>query len=245
MAIAEDSSKIPSSGYEFFNQQWKTYQKILNNNYMGHREIYQVLQEFFLSYSPKPLTILELGCGDAFFTAQALANINVASYQGIDLSNSALEIATSNMARIPCSQTFTEGDFSLLVPQLAQNPQQKFDVILISFALHHLNQEQKDYVIGNLYRLLNPKGVVILIDIFRKPEEDRETYLRRYLQTVQNSWDLLTPEEYSIVENHMLSSDFPETQSILDAIAQKHDFHRCQQLYCDRLDTAQMLCFYR
>ena len=40
---------------KFFNKQWKIYQKVLNNNYMGHNEIYAILHftvlqfDFFLS----------------------------------------------------------------------------------------------------------------------------------------------------------------------------------------------------
>lgn len=212
---------------------------------MGHREIYSVLHELLVSYFQKPFKMLELGCGDASFTAQALLNTFVMSYKGIDLSKPALEIATSNMALIKCSKTFTEGDFSELVPELVKNRQDSFDAILISFALHHLSLEQKDCIIGQLLSLLATGGVFILIDVVRKQEEDREAYIRRYLEGVHKNWFLLTPQEYSMVENHIGSSDFPETQETLYKIAQKHNFNRVECLYCDPLDTTQLLCFYR
>ncbi|WP_414624107.1 class I SAM-dependent methyltransferase [Calothrix sp. CCY 0018] len=244
MACTEDSQKISPRSNELFNNQWTTYQKILNSNYMGHREIYDVLHELLVSYQ-KPFKMLELGCGDASFTAQALLNTFVESYKGIDLSEAALKIANSNMAPINCSKTFTEGDFSELIPQLVENQKDSFDVILISFALHHLLVEQKDYIIGQLLNLLTTNGVFILIDVVRKPEENRETYIRRYLEEVQKSWSLVTPQEYSMVENHISSNDFPETQEILYSIAKKHDFSRVECLYCDPLDMTKLLCFYR
>ncbi len=75
-------SSVPSN--EFFNHQWQLYQKILNNNYMGHREIYRILHEFLARYSPKPFKMIDLGCGDASFVAQALMNTTITFYQGID-----------------------------------------------------------------------------------------------------------------------------------------------------------------
>lgn len=72
MVSAKDSQNIAPRSNELFNNQWILYQKILNNNYMGHQEIYDILHEFLLSNFQKPFKMLELGCGDATFTAKAL-----------------------------------------------------------------------------------------------------------------------------------------------------------------------------
>ena len=187
--------------------------------------------------------MLDLGCGDACFTSKALLNTNVALYHGIDLSTPALEIAKENMVIIQCDTTFTEGDFSQLLFELGQDKENKFDVILISFALHHLHLGEKDYF-GQLKSLLASDGVFVLIDIVLKAQEDRESYIRRYLDGVQKYWSLLSPQEYSMVDNHISSSDFPETQQILQEISQKSGFSRIDCLYKDPLDTTQLLCFY-
>ncbi|NJM73634.1 MAG: class I SAM-dependent methyltransferase [Scytonema sp. RU_4_4] len=243
MTHLKSSEEASFGPQEFFSEQWKVYQKVLNNNYMGHREVYCRLHELLVSYFQKPFKMLDLGCGDANFTAQALLNTNIASYKGIDLSNPALEIAKQNMAVVQCDTTFIQGDFSELVSQLMQAQQDRFDVILISFALHHLHLEQKDYFIGQLKSLLASGGIFILIDIVSKEEEDRETYIKRYLEGVQKYWSLLTPQEYSMVENHISSSDFPETQQTLQEISQKYSFTRFKCLYCDPQETTQLLCF--
>lgn len=65
MVSAKDSQNIAPRSNELFNNQWILYQKILNNNYMGHQEIYDILHEFLLSNFQKPFKMLELGCGDA------------------------------------------------------------------------------------------------------------------------------------------------------------------------------------
>lgn len=245
MVRPQNSENIPPRSNEFFNHQWIIYQKVLKGNYMGHREIYNVLHKLLVNYFQKPFKILELGCGDASFSSQALSNTLVESYKGVDLSQAALEIATSNMAQIQCSQSFTEGDFSKVVPELVKNQQASFDTILISFALHHLLLEQKDSIIAEFSNLLSGGGIFILIDVFRKQEEDRETYINRYLEDVQQNWSLISPEEYSMVANHIWSNDFPESQETFYEIAQKHNFNRFECLYRDPLDTTQLLCFYR
>ena len=83
----EKNSSDPSN--EFFNEQWELYQKVLSNNYMGHREIYNVLHEFLVNYYNKPFKMLDLGCGDASFSSQALLDTKINSYCGIDLSEPA------------------------------------------------------------------------------------------------------------------------------------------------------------
>jgi ubiquinone/menaquinone biosynthesis C-methylase UbiE len=241
--IATENQSFQSQ--EFFNEQWKVYQKILDNNYMGHHEIYSVLEKFLLSYFQQPLKMLDLGCGDASFSAQALLNSTITSYQGIDLSIPALEIAKDNMGKIQCDTTFTQGNFSELIPELMLTQRHSFDAILCSFALHHLSLEEKDLIISQIKELLTFNGVFILIDVFRQAAEDRETYLRRYLQSVRQDWSLLTSQEYLLLENHISTSDFPETQQTFHAISQKYNFSRFECL-CDNVNNAtQILCFYR
>ena len=91
---------------EFFDNQWSIYQKILNNNYMSHRECYDRLHRFLIDHFRKPYSLLDLGCGDASFTARSLSHTLIASYIGIDLSEAALEIAQNNMSDLPCQKTY-------------------------------------------------------------------------------------------------------------------------------------------
>src|SRR5579883_495647 len=189
MAHIKNSEQESNQKTEFFRKQWKIYQKVLNNNYMGHREIYRTLHELLVSYFQRPFKMLDLGCGDASFTSLALLNTNIASYHGVDLSIPALEIAKENLAKIQCNITLTQGDFSDSDSFLASYPQNKVDVILISFALHHLHLEQKYYFIDQLQNCLVSGGILILIDIIRQHEEDRATYIRRYLDGVQQHPD--------------------------------------------------------
>jgi cyclopropane fatty-acyl-phospholipid synthase-like methyltransferase len=230
---------------EIFNSQWELYQKILNNNYMEHKEFYGILHNFIINYFQKPFTMLELGCGDASFSVQALLNSSITAYSGIDLSNTALEIANNNMALIDCEKNFTLGNFSTVISEISENKEKKFDLILASFTLHHLTLEEKESIIGKLGHLLNEDGVFILIDITRKEKENREDYLKRYLNNINQHWSILKPEEISMVDEHISSSDFPETEETLFKIGRHYNFSSFECLYSDSCDTSKLLCFYR
>lgn len=244
-SLNESSERSANLSNEFFNEQWQLYQKVLNENYMGHREIYNVLHDFLVKYYNKPFSVLDLGCGDASFSSQVLLDTKINSYCGIDLSEPALEIARSNMEKVPGEKTFIQENLFDLVLQLEVNLKDNFDVILASFSLHHLSLEQKECLIAKLPNLLKANGVFLLIDIVRLPGEDRENYIRRYLENVRQYWSLLTPQEFFKVEEHISSSDFPETQEALYSLAQKYMFSQVNCLYSDPLDTAQLLCFYK
>lgn len=239
----------PSSAFsqpcEYFNDNWQIYQKILQNNYIKHREFYNVLHEFLVHRVQKPFQLLELGCGDASMTVPALLGTSIQAYYGIDISQTAIAIAQDNLAVLPCPKTLIKGDFTALVPQLLGTQQKNFDIILASFSLHHLKLKQKYSLIGQLLQLLNWDGVLIFIDIIRQEAENRTTYIDRYLKNMHQNWTALAPQEILSIERHMTSSDFPETQKTLQQIALKQGFSWSECLYQDSLEFWQLLCFHK
>jgi hypothetical protein len=48
-----------------------------------------------------------------------------------------------------------------------------------------------------------------------------------------------------LIENHISTYDFPETQTTLYQLAQKHNFVRFECLYKDTFESAQFLCLYK
>ncbi len=235
---------------DFFNNQWEVYQKICSHNYMEHRQFCETLKTFLTSYFQKGFSMLDLGCGDASFTSYALLNTKISSYTGIDLSLAALDIANTNMTRLGLRHlkdylSLIQGDFLEVIPELALNNDNRFDVVLMCFSLHHLSLEEKEIILHNIWNLLRPNGVFILIDIFSQEDEDRDNYIKRYLDTVQNNWSELTPEEYAMVEKHISTNDFPESQKTIYGLAKKHDFPQIENLWINSANTAQSLCLYK
>ncbi len=235
---------------DLFNNKWEIYHKICSNNYMEHRQFSESLNKFLVSYFQNGFSMLDLGCGDTSFTSYALLNTTITNYTGIDLSLAALDIANINMTRLGLGHlksylSLIRGDFFQLMPQLALDNRNHFDVVLMSFSLHNLTIEEKEVIFSNIWDILQPNGVFILIDTVSQDNEDRETYIQRYLDGVLNNWSELTPEEYVIIENHISKSYFPETQNNTYKLAKKYNFTQIENLWIDSANTAQSLCLYK
>jgi SAM-dependent methyltransferase len=235
--------ELPMQCREFFNDKWKLYQKILAHNYMRHREIYDVLQSFLISNWQQSFKLLDLGCGDASFIARSLKHTSVSYYLGLDISEVAIAIARENLQLIDCDQEFIRGDFSEVIPLLVKEQKAQFNIILTSFAFHHLQLEEKDCLLGQIKQLLLPGGIFILIDVVAEEGENRETYIQRYLRDVRQEWLQLTPEEITLVSQHMLESDYPETSKTLEKLALDNGFKAVESLY-QHEKNSQLYCFY-
>ena len=48
-----------------------------------------------------------------------------------------------------------------------------------------------------------------------------------------------------MIENHISTCDFPETQNTLSQITHRHNFTKFECLYQDDFETTQLLCFYK
>lgn len=239
----KEQFRLSNQCRNFFNDEWKLYQKILENNYMKHQNIYTMLHRFIVDYwQQKPLRILDMGCGDASFMARALLNTNVSFYYGLDISETAILIAQENMKLVPCNQKFIQGDFCQGISLLSKQPEDKFDLIITSFAFHHLTLEKKDFVLSQLKQLLSSEGVFIMIDLICQKNESRETYIERYLQTVKKEWLQLSFEELNLISNHMLNSDYPETKETIESLAEKNGLKTVKYLYQNG-DHAQVILF--
>ena len=86
-----------------FEREWQLYGKMIDNNYLFHREAYACLREIVLRELARPFRFLDIACGDASVTVGALAGTSIAHYYGIDLpltrSISPREISSRSIAR--------------------------------------------------------------------------------------------------------------------------------------------------
>jgi hypothetical protein len=75
---------------ELFQQDWKLYRKMVDNNFLFHREAYAALHEVLVNDAARPFRFLDIACGDASASVGALRGTDIAHYHGIDFSGAAL-----------------------------------------------------------------------------------------------------------------------------------------------------------
>jgi tRNA (cmo5U34)-methyltransferase len=109
------SNKTDSDKVKEFFEQWNLYQKVIKFNYMAHNEIFEVLHQFFNANFHQPFSLLDLGCGNAFHTAQLLKDTQIDRYYGVDLSEVALSEAEKNLDAISCEKVFIEAHLKEVV----------------------------------------------------------------------------------------------------------------------------------
>ena len=152
-----------------FEKDWQTYSKVVALNYMFHREVYGELRQLLLAEAPRSFSFLDLACGDASATVDALDGTSIASYRGIDLSRPALAIAAKTLAVLDCRVTLEHRDFAEALANLHEN----VDVIWIGQSLHHLDRAQKLAAMRDARRLCGQRGLLVIWEPTRLDERIR------------------------------------------------------------------------
>lgn len=202
---------------EVFRADWRTYQTVIRENYMFHREISGAIGRM-LRQLPGTLSVLDLGCGDACQISEMLDPGQIAEYCGCDLSAQALEAAQhhlaplGNRARLLCRDMLTV---------LREAPGEQYDMVYSSYALHHLPREEKQEFFIECRRTLRQDGVLVIADIMRDEGQSVPEYYDRYIEKMDAEWTVLSGIERVSIQEHIRSCDFPEPPSRLQSMAEQ------------------------
>lgn len=109
--------------------------------------------------------ILDLGTGDGHTLALALAARPEAHGVGLDFSGPMLAAARQRFAGEERVE-LAEHDFGLPLPALGS-----FDLVVSSFAIHHLEDERKRALYREAFELLEPGGVFANLEHVASPTE--------------------------------------------------------------------------
>ncbi len=209
-----------------FRKTWATYQKVISNNLMFHREILDSVRTL-LENRPEALNLLDLGCGDATHIGKVLNPGQVAEYCGCDLSPYALDVARINLEPFGITVNLLCRD---MVEVLKEAPENHFDVVYSGYALHHLSTEKKQTFFTECRRTLRENGYVIVVDVMREEGESQPAYLDSYNGVVATHWKAITPHERKQVQEHIRNCDFPETPTVMQMLASNAGLTLCKRL---------------
>lgn len=152
---------------------YKYYNKILNTTY-----------ENAIANKGDKIKVLEIGVGTGNLASRFLENnYNII---GIDQSREMLNVAKEKFPKLKLRL----GDF-LNIP--FENG--KFDVIVSTYAFHHLNEGEKKISIDEMIRVLKDDGRIVIGDLMFESEEEKERIM-----------ESLTEEEIKEIEDEYYSN---------------------------------------
>lgn len=199
-----------------FTRSWSLYDLITQHNYMFHREIYAGVGALLRSRADRgEYRLLDLGCGNARYLAPCLKCYPPLMYEGVDLSETALAEAREYLAGLPVETSLTQGDLL----QTIESTNQTWDVIFSGFAIHHLKLDEKAQFFRAAADCLSKEGWLILVDVVREENEDREGFLEGYLNFMRENWTSVPPEQLEEACAHVRDHDYPECLSTLRKMA--------------------------
>lgn len=208
-----------------FRTSWGLYDALSEKNYMFHREIYSIIAEMLRQRRQHgDYTMLDLGCGNTRFLAPCLHAAPPARYEGVDLSQTALDEARSYLGGL--------GNVTLrcqdMLEAMREAAHGSLDTVFSGYAVHHLDAEEKQQLFHACAASIAPGGRFILVDIARQEGETRQQYLDTYLHTMRTQWSAVRPEDMDAACAHVAAYDFPETVNDLTRMASSASFRDIQ-----------------
>jgi ubiquinone/menaquinone biosynthesis C-methylase UbiE len=232
-------SNVPEGSTQaLFIDSWQVYRKMVDNDYLFHRGAYGELGRLVRSRCKAPYRFVDVACGDASMTVGALIGTPVSSYLGIDISETALDIARTNLARLGCDITLTSADFAAHLQDWAGQA----DVVWIGLSLHHFQNAGKCSVMSAIRRIVGDDGVLLVYENSSPDGEDRSRWMERW-DAQKPGWTAYSDAEWEYVRNHVNSSDYPETDSGWRDLGRRAGFARVTEHYRTPTDLFRLYGF--
>jgi hypothetical protein len=211
---------------EQFQQQWATYQKLVDTDALAHKKVGAILHGALAGLS-KPFAFLDIACGDAGQMPAALAGTKIRHYHGIDLSEPALELAAKNLQNAPFEIELDHGDF---VEALTNRPEPA-NVTWCGLSIHHLHTDGKERLFKAIHD--STSDFLMIYEPTLAEGEDRDGYLERFRRVNRPLWSFLTDSEWSQIEHHVTTSDLPEHANTWLELGRKAGFGKASQIFFD------------
>ncbi|MEX0943357.1 MAG: class I SAM-dependent methyltransferase [Pseudomonadales bacterium] len=195
--------------------EWTTYERVVANDYMHHREYFDALVAHLTDRFDTPIVMADLGCGDARPILPVLEAFAIQHYTGIDQSTGALDRARNLLESAGVPFLLYAGSMQEGIKNLGE----PCDLIIASYSVHHLGELEKADLLHECRRMLVPGGTFAIIDVFMLADETRASYLRRWEDHARRNFTGLSANELDELLDHVKENDFPETISTYQRLA--------------------------
>ncbi len=242
--VTNDKSAVPAhaeadpSTVTMFQQDWNIYRKMVDNNFLFHREAYTSLHDFLVGEVARPFRFLDIACGDASSSAGALRGTQISHYRGIDFSALALENAAKSLAPMECEVALEQGDFLDALSGRADLA----DVAWIGLSLHHLRGDEKLAFMREVRRILPDDGMLLIYENTTRDGEDRDAWMSRW-DLQKPIWTAYTEAEWNAMAAHVHAADFPESDATWRRLGEQAGFSQTRAMFTSPPDLFRLYCF--
>jgi hypothetical protein len=150
------------------------------------------------------------------------------SYEAVDISVVAIELAKENLGAISSPKKFTQGDFFHHV----RDRSGQCDVIFIGLSLHHLPLADKARFFSAVRPRLSLGGRLIFYEPVCEASETRDAVLARWWESARH-WAALSAGELEKGRQHVFGNDFPESAETYNKLASAAGFRGAEVRYLD------------
>jgi SAM-dependent methyltransferase len=227
-----------SPSAHMFQDQWRIYRKVVDNNYLFHREAYECLSRVLKSEVGRPFHIVDIACGDASATVAALRGTSVARYTGIDLSRPALALAAENLAAAPYPFQLHHADFRTGLADVEGS----IEVVWIGLSLHHLKRNEKLGFMQVVRSRLAEGGLLVLYENAGPNGDTREEWMDRW-DGQRPDWHAFDAQDWQTITAHVHEFDFPETSAVWHDLGRAAGFAPVRELYVSPTDLFRVYAF--
>ena len=226
------------STQEIFQQQWRIYRTMVDNNYVYHSEVSSCLRQILMSEAPPAFRFLDLACGDAFEIVDVLRDAPIGRYHGVDLSRAALDQAEVNLAALDCTVLLEQRDLNEVIHE---HPEPE-DVVWIGLSLHHFQASHKLGVMRAIRGIVGERGLLLVYEPASPEGEARAEWLRRW-DAQRSSWTAYSPETWETMTAHVHAADFPESAVQWHELGRAAGFATTQEVFVAPSDLFRMYRF--
>ncbi len=141
----------------------RTYDADMDVMHPLRRKMIDVALEVLPFDPTRPLAALDLGVGTGVFAQRFLEHYPSSHIVGVDGAARMLELAKSRLGELAGRVEWVVADFKAL-PAALLTPD-TFDVVISSFALHHLDSRHKLHLLTSVVRAIKPGGWFLNADL--------------------------------------------------------------------------------
>ncbi len=173
-------------------------------------DVTKSLFSFFLKDRPD-LKILDLGCGDGFFAEELLKSYSSVTVTLSDGSADMLNAARKRIKERPDAK-YVQASFQDIIDSDILTGD--FDFIYSSFAIHHLQTQDKKRLYSKIYSMLNQNGCFVHNDVIAPLSPRIESwYLTLWREWIEQFPDKELSSGMEVIPEKYKESpdDFPDT----------------------------------